>query len=84
MGQMLQVLSMELQHNIEQARDLSMLIKGKGSLLVNLPVKTAQHRLLQIVHLSLKHMRHLYRFVLSCVYMFVISSKIPTIYNLSN
>jgi hypothetical protein len=30
MGQMLQLLSMELEHNIEQARDLSMLIKGKG------------------------------------------------------
>jgi len=29
-GQMLQVLSMELERNIEQARDLSMLIKGKG------------------------------------------------------
>jgi len=29
MGQMLQVLSMELERNIEQARDLSMLIKGK-------------------------------------------------------
>jgi hypothetical protein len=27
---MLQVLSMELERNIEQARDLSMLIKGKG------------------------------------------------------
>jgi hypothetical protein len=41
MGQMLQVLSMELERNIEQARDLSMLIKGKGSLFVNSSIKTA-------------------------------------------
>ena len=60
MGQMLQVLSMELERNIEQARDLSMLIKGKGSLFVNSSIKTAQHRLLQIVHPSLKHIHHLF------------------------
>ena len=60
MGQMLQVLSMELERNIEQARDLSMLIKGKGSLFVNSSVKTAQQRLLQIVRPSLKHVHHLF------------------------
>ena len=36
MGQVLQVLSMELERNIEQARDLSMLINGKGSLIIHL------------------------------------------------
>jgi len=60
MGQMLQVLSMELERNIEQARDLSMLIKGNGSLFVNSSVKTAHHRLLQIVRPSLKHVHHLF------------------------
>jgi hypothetical protein len=44
MGQMLQVLSMELERNIEQARDLSMLIKGKGSLFVNSSLK--QHNII--------------------------------------
>jgi hypothetical protein len=39
MGQVLQVLSMELEQNIEQARDLSMLIEGKGSLFVNSSLK---------------------------------------------
>jgi len=34
-GQVLQVFSLELERDIEQARDLSMLIKGKGSLFVN-------------------------------------------------
>ena len=38
-GQMLQVLSTELERSIEQARDLSMLIKGKGSLFVNASLK---------------------------------------------
>jgi hypothetical protein len=32
MGQMLQLFSMELEHSVEQARDLNMLIKGKGLL----------------------------------------------------
>jgi hypothetical protein len=35
MGQMLQVFSMELKCNIEQAQDLSMLVKGKEPLLTH-------------------------------------------------
>jgi hypothetical protein len=60
MGQMLQVLSMELECNIEQAQDLSMLVKGKGPFFVNSSVKRVQHPLLQIVHPSSNHIHHLF------------------------
>lgn len=69
MGQMLQLLSIELERSVEQARDLSMLIKGESPLFVNL-LKTAQNRLLQIVYPSLKHVHRLsFSYPLVCIFL---------------
>ena len=66
MGQMLQLLSIELERNVEQARDLSMLIKGESPL----SVKTAQNRSLQVVYPSLNHVHRLsFLYPLVCIFL---------------